>query len=635
MTHPLEPLTAAELETAAKLYRREVNGTLGDAAADGLFSTIVLEEPTRAELAAYADGAGTPIDRRARVWAIGGPDVLVEAIANLTHDRLDRVTPLDGAKPPMLFDEIINAAEALKSDERWIAALAKRGVEDLETVQMDPWPPGTFQHPFESGRRMTKVIPYLRHFPTDNGYAHPIENVAGYVDTFTYEVLHVEDGDVVPVPQECRNYDVESVGPARTDLRDLQIVQPDGVSFTVEGNLIRWQRWQLRVSMQPVEGLVLHDVRYTDGDRVRPILHRASIAEMVVPYGSTQSSQNWKNAFDMGEWGVGRFANSLELGCDCLGEIHYFSDDVLDEYGNASTRPNVICLHEEDYGILWTHQDLHTFEKESRRSRRLVVSSIHTVGNYEYGFYWHFYLDGSIELMVKLTGIVQPQAVAPGGEPGNANWIGDGLAAPHHQHLFCARLDVSVDGPANTVHEVDVVPVAAGADNPNHNGFTTQDTALRTEAEAQRLIDPARSRTWRIVNEHETNRWGQPVSYKLLPHPSPTLLAAPEAMVHQRAGFATRNLWVTPYDPSERRPAGDFPGQSRGGDGLPAWTAANRPVEDTEIVVWHTFGVTHVVRPEDFPVMPVEYCGFWLQPFGFFDQNPALDIPETTADRCH
>jgi primary-amine oxidase len=180
-----------------------------------------------------------------------------------------------------------------------------------------------------------------------------------------------------------------------------------------------------------------------------------------------------------------------------------------------------------------------------------------------------------------------------------------------------------------------VVPVAAGPDNPNHNGFAASSTPLRTEASAKRVVDPSRSRAWRIVNEHETNRWGHPVSYKLLPHPSPTLLAAPEAMVHQRAGFATHNLWVTPYDPDERRPAGDFPGQSLGGDGLPAWTAADRSVEDAEIVVWHTFGVTHLVRPEDFPVMPVEYCGFWLQPFGFFDQNPALDVPPTTADHCH
>jgi primary-amine oxidase len=627
--HPLEPLTAAEIEAAAAIYRRE-RGV--DAC---LFAHIALDEPTRAELRAHRDGTSVP--RRARVVAVGGPDLLVEAVADLDADGLEDVQEHPGAKPPMLFTEILAAAEALKSDPRWVEALRRRGVIDPDAVQMDPWPPGTFGHPFEHGRRVTKIIGYLRHFPTDNGYAHPIEHVAGYVDCASLEVLEVEDGPVVPIPTADHNYTPDAVGPLRDDLRPLEITQSEGVSFTVDNNHISWQRWDLRVTMHPVEGLVLHDVGYTDpakNGRRRPVLHRASVAEMVVPYGSTSPSQRWKNAFDMGEWGIGRFANSLELGCDCLGEITYLSDEIADEHGNASTRPNVICLHEEDYGIGWKHQDLHTFETEVRRSRRLVVSSIHTVGNYEYGFYWHFYLDGNIELMVKLTGIVQPQAVAPGEDPGNANMVAEGIAAPHHQHLFCARLDVTVDGPNNTVSEVDAVPMEAGPDNPLHNGFTASVTPLRTEQEARRFVDPARSRTWRISNAERRNGLGQPVAYKLLPHAAPTLLARPESMVARRAGFATHNLWVTAYDPDQRRPAGDFPGQSSGGDGLPAWAAADRPVSDTEVVVWHTFGVTHLVRPEDFPVMPVEYCGFWLVPFGFFDRNPALDVPPGPAS-CH
>jgi primary-amine oxidase len=326
--------------------------------------------------------------------------------------------------------------------------------------------------------------------------------------------------------------------------------------------------------------------------------------------------------------------NSLELGCDCLGVIHYFDTDVVDERGQARTQPNVICLHEEDYGILWKHQDLHSFTTETRRSRRLVVSSIHTVGNYEYGFYWYFYLDGTIQLEVKLTGIVQTQAVAEGDDPGNANLVAPGLAAPHHQHLFCVRLDLDVDGADNSVYETNVEPTPVGPENPNHNGITATSTLLATERQAQRRVDPGRSRSWRIVNRSSANGLGQPVSYKLLPGATPTLYAGPESMVHQRATFATNNLWVTPYAASERRAAGEYPSQSGGGDGLPEWTAADRAIDDTDIVVWYTFGVTHLVRPEDFPVMPVEYTGFALLPFGFFDRNPALDVPPAN-DHCH
>jgi primary-amine oxidase len=284
-------------------------------------------------------------------------------------------------------------------------------------------------------------------------------------------------------------------------------------------------------------------------------------------------------------------------------------------------------VHEEDDGILWKHQDLHTLTTEVRRSRRLVVSSIHTVGNYEYGFYWYFHQDGSMQLEVKLTGIVQTQAVAPGDDPSNANLIAPGLAAPHHQHLFNVRLDLDIDGPDNSVYETNVGSTEAGAHNPNHNGITATSTLLATEHAAQRDIDPAASRSWRIVNESSRNALGQPVSYKLLPGSTPTLYARPESMVHQRATFATHNLWVTPLADDERRAAGEYPSQSGGGDGLPAWTAADRPVADTDVVLWYTFGVTHLVRPEDWPVMPVERTGFSLVPFGFFDRNPALDVP--------
>jgi primary-amine oxidase len=257
-----------------------------------------------------------------------------------------------------------------------------------------------------------------------------------------------------------------------------------------------------------------------------------------------------------------------------------------------------------------------------------VVSSIATVGNYEYGFYWYFYLDGSMQLEVKLTGIMSTMAFDPSsGAPSHGNVIAPGLAAPHHQHLFCVRLDMDVDGPINEVHEVDVVADSVGDENPLGNAFRPREMRLENERDAQRVVDPSRSRTWKIVNPTVQNSLGQSVAYKLVPGSTPTLLADPSSSVGRRAAFATRNLWVTPYEPSERRAAGPHPNQSSGTDGLPRWTAAGRSLVDADVVLWYTFGVTHVARPEDWPVMPVEYAGFQLVPFGFFDRNPALDVP--------
>ena len=125
---------------------------------------------------------------------------------------------------------------------------------------------------------------------------------------------------------------------------------------------------------------------------------------MVVPYGSPDNAHYRKNVFDVGEYGLGKLTNSLALGCDCLGSIHYLDTWISDIDGNPMCMENAICIHEEDNGILWKHWDWRTDRTEVRRSRRLVISSIATVGNYEYGLYWYFYLDGSIEFEVKATG---------------------------------------------------------------------------------------------------------------------------------------------------------------------------------------------------------------------------------------
>lgn len=618
--HPLEPLDEDEVRTAAEAVRAHLGH------AEVLFSTISRREPAKAALLAH-EANGAPVPREALAVVVDGPDSVAEVVVALPAGEVTAWVPVPEARPALLFTEVLLAMAAVKEDARWLAAMARRGITDVAHVQLDPWPAGAFEHPAETGSRISRVIAYRRDDPTDNGYAHPVEGVVAIVDLVRAEVVDVEDHGVVPVPEEHGNYDPERLGlPLRDDLKPLHITQPEGPSFTVEGNLVRWQRWSLRVDMDPIEGLVLHRVTYRDGEDERPVLHRASIAEMVVPYASTSPAHRWKNAFDAGEWGLGRMVNSLELGCDCLGEIHYLDATFATEQGEPQVVPHAICLHEEDFGILWKHVDLHGGTTEVRRSRRLVVNSVHTVGNYEYAFSWYLYLDGTIQLDVKLTGIVQTQAVAEGEPPDHATLVAPGLAAPLHQHLFCARLDLDVDGPANTVVEVDVEPDDDGEDELG-NGFHVVETVLASEQAAQRDVDPARSRTWRIVNPGRTNRLGRPVGYKLLPGASPTIYAKPGSSVRRRAGFATHNLWVTPYDDDEVRAAGRYPNQNPREEGLPAWTAGDRATEDTDVVVWHTFGVTHVPRPEDWPVMPVEYTGFHLVPVGFFERNPALDVP--------
>jgi primary-amine oxidase len=632
--HPLAPLDGDEITIA----RQVVEGCdrLVVAPEDVRFAYVGLYDPPKDVVRAIDRGEAVEVDRRVRLVLLQGPEAdVVEATVSVTRRAVDHWAVLHDVRPPLQMEESIMVLAALWEHPEWNAALDRRGIVDRSLVQIDPWPAGTFGLAHEQNRRITRCLAYLRESAEDNGYARPLEGLLAFVDMGRGEVLEVVDLGVVPFPPKGGSYYPEHNGPLRTDLKPLAITQPEGPSFTVEGNLVRWQKWSLRVGMDPLEGLVLHTVGYEDGGRIRPIMYRASVSEMVVPYGHPGPMHAWKSAFDAGEWGLGRMANSLTLGCDCLGEIHYLDDVYSDERGKARTRPNAICLHEEDYGILWKHTDLSSGRAEVRRSRRLVVSSVATVGNYEYGFFWYFYLDGTIQLEVKLSGIMSTMAVGGQGPGTHANMIAPGLAAPYHQHLFNVRLDIEIDGPENAVFEVDAVPSPSGEDNPWGNAFEASATLLERELAARRRIDPLRSRTWKIVNRGTSGEMGQPAAYKLLPAATPTLLADPASSVGRRAAFAAHNLWVTPYAENERRAAGDYPNQHVGGSGLPEWTAQDREVVDTDIVLWHSFGVTHLPRPEDWPVMPVEYTGFSLIPVGFFDRNPALDVPPSPEGHCH
>ena len=624
--HALEPLSADEIKTAAALVKDV--GHLGER---GRFSSITLLEPAKDVV---LNGGTTEREAVALVYdrAAGAAH---QAVVSLADGKVVSWKPVPDCQPAYLLEEMAESIDLVKADPRWQEAIKKRGIEDFDSLQLDPWPAGNFGDADEGGRRLLRVLSYVRHSETDNGYAHPIEGVVATVDVGEEKVVRVDDFGVVPVPQRCANYTPDAVGPLRTDLKTLDITQPDGTSFSIDGNEVRWQRWRFRVSMHPLDGLVLHTVGYEDGGRLRSILYRAGLGEMVVPYGETSPGHRWKNAFDSGELGLGRFpfVNSLELGCDCLGEIRYLDAVIANDQGDPITINNAICVHEEDYGILWKHFDSHTFTTEVRRSRRLVVSSIHTVGNYEYGFFWYFYLDGTLQLEVKLTGILQTMAVDEGDAPLHSSVVAPGLGAPHHQHLFCFRLDFDVDGVANSVYETELEGMPVGPDNPYGNALVSTMRLLGTESEAQRLVDPARGRQWLVVNPSRLNAVGQPAGYRLVPGNAPVLLAQPEAAVAKRAAFATKNLWVTPFSADEARAAG-YPNLSSGGGGLPAFTATDRAVADTDLVVWYSFGVNHVARPEDWPVMPVEYAGFGLQPFGFFDQNPALDVPPSTNGHC-
>ena len=468
--HPLDPATASEY-----LAGREIMAAAGLLTDPVRFAYYGLEEPAKDEVLGSAPQHGAaqpgPVDRRLRAFLLNlKTGESTDVVVSLTQRSVVGARTLDTAAEgqlPIIDSEYHLVEEIMAADPDWQAAMARRGLTDMSKIRIAPITAGAFRAPAEDDeRRMVRVLAFLQAGEHDLAWAHPVDGVTAHVDLTEKKVLRVVDEFELPVPAESGDYDDPAVrGPERTGLRPIEITQPEGPSFTVEGNLLRWQGWSLRVGFDAREGLTLHQIELGG----RPVIYRASVPEMVVPYGDPRF-RYWQAYFDTGEYLVGKWVNSLELGCDCLGEITYLDAVICGETGEPAVVRNAICIHEEDFGILWKHTDIFNGSAQSRRQRRLVVSFFTTVGNYDYGFYWYFYLDGTIECEIKMTGIVFT-AGHPGGDHPYSTEVAPGLGAPVHQHLFSARLDMSVDGLANAVDEVDVTGLPIGPDNPYGNAI--------------------------------------------------------------------------------------------------------------------------------------------------------------------
>ncbi|KMU81854.1 copper methylamine oxidase [Coccidioides immitis RMSCC 3703] len=264
-----------------------------------------------------------------------------------------------------------------------------------------------------------------------------------------------------------------------------------------------------------------------------------------------------------------------------------------------------------------------------RPTRSLPPQASFRFSNYEYIFAWIFDQAGGIELEVRATGILSTMPID--NEDGTkVPWgtnVGPGVMAAYHQHVFSMRVDPAIDGHNNTVVYSDSVALP---DEPNMNpygvGYAQETTVLKNSCSADLSVENAR--VFKIRNDNVINPTsGNPVAYKLGVMPSQLMIMAERSFNRRRAAFATKPIWVTKYQDGELYSAGEFTNQSKKSSGVELWSARNDNTENTDVVLWHSFALTHNPRPEDFPVMPVEKISVTLKPDGFFEKNPALDVP--------
>ncbi len=536
--HPLDPLTKEEMAEAVAILKAG-----GKTSQTSRFPLIALNEPPKEEVLAFKPGDAMRREAFAVVYERASNKTF-EAIVDLRDKSILSWKEIPGVQPTLLIEDYLMMQGIVRSNPEWQAAIKKRGITEFNKVQIDPWSAGHFGFPEEKGVRVFRGVSYYKG-DSKNYYARPIEGVVAYVDMNAKRVIKVVDSGVVPVAKATADYHPDAVGKMREAPKPLQIIQPQGASFTVAGNEVRWQKWRFRFGVHPREGLVLYTVGYEDQGRLRSLLYRASLSEMVVPYGDPGPSWFFRNAFDEGEFGIGRFANSLDPLNDAPENATYFGAVFPSDMGGPMEVPRAVALFERDGGLLWKHSDFES-GNESRRARQLVLSWIATVGNYEYGFNWVFNQDGMLEMEVLLTGIMQTKGVnSAAASDHNHNGqqyghlVAEGVEAVHHQHFFNFRLDLDVESAsANSVVEMNTEAVPPGPNNSYMNAFVMKNTLLGREKEAQRQVNMASGRKWAVINPAVKNSLGQPVGYMLAARRERRSVRRPKIICEKASGLS-------------------------------------------------------------------------------------------------
>ncbi len=625
--HPLDPLTADEMKKVVQILKDNSTITGHD-----YFNIINLKEPPKKEILTYKPGDSFRREAFASFYDYAKPG-MTEAVVDLNASKILSVKNIANVIGMGLGADDSVANAIVKNDPAWIAALKKRGISIDSVTHRTIFPGDMGLAPI--GHREQLVIPRRKGNNVD------IEGLLAYADFTTGKVLKiVDEADRFSAKINLNYFNEDSIPGDKKGASNIVISQPNGSEIKFDGMELTWQNWRLRYGVDNREGLVLYNVRLIDKGVERTVMYRGSMPEMVVPYGAPSLLQAAYNFFDAGEYRLGQnITRPMTPGADAPENAFYKSAILHRDNGDPYILNNAVAIYEEYGGTLWRHGTV------SRRATNLAIKYYTTIENYDYGFTWRFKQDGTIDVDIELTGIVEIQGVnrknqmdAPDKNDLSYNGMTFGtlvhpnVEAMNHQHFFVFRLDMDVDGAQNNgVMEMNARLVAPGKDNPYSNAFVVEHTHFMKELEAQRSVNYESGRCWHIENNQVHNALGQHVGYMLMPGSQAKPFMPPGSIVRKKAGFLDHQFWVTQYNEGEEYPAGLYPASNKVYDGLPQWTARNRPIANNDIVIWYIAGITHIVRPEEWPVMPAHHMGFSLMPFGFFASNPTMDVPVSSV----
>jgi len=629
-SHPLDALNTQEYWAVYDVLQAS-----GHIDADTFYASVQFHEPPKDKVLNWKPGDAIPREADAILMRKGQ---VFEARVNLVGHSLESWKEVRGVQAPVIESEFRELGELVKKDQRVIDALAKRGIKDLTTVECVPLPYGYFAIPELEGHR----IMYGGCSDLHGAYlswGRSIEGLLVQVDAVEKKILKVVDEGSAPVPTGPVNF-LESASIARPGTTPINITQPLGPSFQLSEGEVSWQNWRFRVRLDPRVGPVLNLVRFNDGSNLRSIMYEASLSELFVPYMDPAEGWATRIFIDAGEFYHGGILRKLREDTDCPSNAAYLDALIPSERGIPTLRPRMACIYELASGNpAWRH-----FEKDEvwgRPSRTLVVRAAATIGNYDYLLDWRFAQDGTIHVAVGATGIIETKAVtakrafADDSTDGHAHsplddyghMVAENTVGVNHDHFFSYRLDLDVDGANNSFVAHRLKQKQLPASTHRKSIWVAEPFTARTERDAMMDIHLDRPAMWIFENPKVRGPLGYPTAYEIMPGPNAASLLDADDGAQKVGAFSTHQLWVTPYRPDELYAAGVYPTASKGNDGIAAWTKANRPIENTDIVAWYTLGFHHMPRAEDWPVMPVMWHEFQIRPYDFFPRNPVLTLP--------
>jgi primary-amine oxidase len=603
--HPLDPLSATEIAAATQALTKA-----GRMPASTRVVTIELAEPGKSTKAPPRIARAVLYD-----WVSG---VTTELTIDLQSRTVSAPATVATGDPPARRVVINRATEIALGDRRVVQALVRHGVTPDRV---------TFLGGLSEGGRLTRrgsAVPlFVSPFVWDGiGNATEVDGLDLRVDLASGVVEELLDSPrgAPARPQAARN---PEPAPARP-LQALVVSQPNGPSFRIRGSEIEWDRWRLHFAVHPRRGLEVFDVAIVDGARTRPVLYRAGLSELITPYGDPEYVSWYPR--DAGDYGMTVYSAaraSAIVGADAPANAVFAPVVFADDRGRAVTIPRAVAIYERDGGVLWRHSG------RTLRARQLVLSGYSTVDNYDYLFHWVFSQDGAIDVQVQLTGVMNVKPVRTARDTAHADddtmfthLVAPGVSAPNHQHFFNWRLDFDVDGESNRVLELNTANAQPVLRDRVGEWFGMGRSTLKTELNARRDVDLATARRWMVTSTGRTNALGQQTGYALVPGENAPPFQAPNSGPRRTAAFLDHQLWVTLFDPRQMYASGEWVNLRREREGVATWSAADRPIVDRDVVLWYTFSVLHLPRPEDWPVMPAHTAGFRLVPVGFFASNP-------------